>query len=114
MTKENKTYENTIVDADLHEALSLSIMAILRTHFSASLRVTPEVNAEIKQRLADGSAKMALLVTHDGTNAEASLALIATPSAPIFTHTLLELNGPLLTAIAPVGDLTLTNLAKLN
>lgn len=111
---DHETHENTTLDADLHEALSLSIMAILRTHFSASLRVTPEVNAEIKQRLADGSAKMALLVTHDGTNAEASLALIATPSAPIFTQALLVLHGPLLTAIAPIGDVKLINLEKLN
>ena len=48
-----------VPEADLHEALSQSISAILRMHFSAAKRIDAEQNAELKRRLADGSGKVA-------------------------------------------------------
>jgi len=108
------TEANVTNEPDLHEALSQSICAILRMHFSASRRLTAEQNAEVKRRLADGSARIALFVTHDGKSAEASVALIGSEVRDVFTNHMLKLQGPLLSAIAPAEAVQAINLNKLN
>lgn len=117
MNTNNETPEapeaTTTPENDLHEALSLSILAILRMQFSAWKRMDATQNAEVKRRMADGTCKMALSVTSDGVNVEASLALIDA-KAEAFSQHLIKLHGPILTAITPPEAVSTVNLLKLN
>jgi len=117
MTTTENTESNPMSNApedDLHEALSLSILAILRMQFSAWKRLDAEQNAEIKRRLADGTGKLALFVTNDGAKVEASLAVVAADVQDVFTGHLIKLHGPILTAITPAEAVNTVNLLRLN
>lgn len=118
MNTNNETPEapeaTTTPENDLHEALSLSILAILRMQFSAWKRLDAEQNAEVKRRLADGTGKLALFITNDGAKVETSLAVVAADVQDVFTEHLIKLHGPILTAITPAEAVSTVNLLKMN
>ena len=101
-------------NADLHEAFSRSIRAILLMSQAAEGRITPEQTADVKRRLADGSGLLALFVTNDGAEVKATLAMIKPPTEEVFDPHLLKLHGTILAAALPAEAMRIVDLQKMN
>ena len=98
-------------DKDLHHAHVLSVLAILQVTQSATDRLTPEQLAEVEQRMADGTGRLVMVATNDGTAVHVELTLADSKDleGKIFDRTLLVLDGPVHSPAVPPDNVTLIN-----
>lgn len=102
------------MNEDLHRALGLATLAILQATQCAKDRLTPEQRAHFEARMADGSGRLVLVITNDGFQVHAELALAAKEPSEFFDAALLRLDGPVEAAAKSPGEVSVTDRRGLN